>query len=312
MTKVKIIVVDDDPDIRDVLNLTLTEEGYEVLEAGDGEEGLALIKTKAPNLVIVDYNMPKMDGPAMVAIVKKDILLSHMPVIMLTGKGDVSDKVSGINAGADDYMVKPFEPPELLARIKMILRRSERDLDANPLTRLPGNVSILNELQERIEKKIPLAVAYCDLDKFKVYNDKYGFQHGDEIIRETARLLIRSTQELGNPNDFIGHIGGDDFVIVTTPDKADAIGQKVIDDFEKMAPSFYNDVDRAAGFIVGKDRKGVEQKFGLLSISIGVVSNEKRELTHVAQIAEIGAELKEAAKRLERSSIVKDKRGDLR
>lgn len=312
MPKVKIVVVDDDPDIRDVLNLTLTEEGYEILEAGDGEEGLTLIKNKAPNLVIVDYNMPKMNGPAMVAIIKKDILLSHMPVIMLTGKGEVSDKVSGINAGADDYMVKPFEPPELLARIKMILRRTERDLDANPLTRLPGNVSILNELQARIEKKIPLAVAYCDLDKFKVYNDKYGFQHGDEIIRETARLLIRATQELGNPGDFIGHIGGDDFVIVTTPDKAEAIGQKVVDDFEKSAPSFYNDEDRAAGFIVGKDRKGVEQKFGLLSISIGVVSNEKRELTHVAQIAELGAELKEAAKRLERSSIVKDKRGDMR
>lgn len=312
MPKARVLIVDDDADIRDVLCLTLTEEGYEVLEAGDGEEGLGLIKTKAPNLVIVDYNMPKMNGPTMVGLVKKDILMSHLPIIMLTGKGEVSDKVSGINAGADDYMVKPFEPPELLARIKMILRRSERDLDANPLTRLPGNVSILNELQARIDKKAPLAVAYCDLDKFKVYNDKYGFSHGDEVIRETARLLIRATQEFGNPDDFIGHIGGDDFVVVTTPGKVDGIGQKVTDDFEKMAPSFYNEEDRAAGFIVGHDRKGVEQKFGLLSISIGVVSNEKRELNHVAQIAEIGAELKEAAKRIDRSSVVKDKRADNR
>lgn len=312
MPKARVLIVDDDADIRDVLNLTLTEEGYEVLEAGDGEEGLALIKSKAPNLVIVDYNMPKMNGPTMVGLVKKDVLMSHLPIIMLTGKGEVSDKVSGINAGADDYMVKPFEPPELLARIKMILRRSERDLDANPLTRLPGNVSILNELQARIDKKTPLAVAYCDLDKFKVYNDKYGFRHGDEIIRETARLLIRATQDHGNPDDFIGHIGGDDFVVVTTPDKVDGITQKIIDEFEKIAPTFYNDEDRAAGFIVGHDRKGVEQKFGLLSISIGVVSNEKRDLNHVAQIAEIGAELKEAAKRIDRSSVVKDKRCDNR
>ncbi len=312
MSKAKILVIDDDADIRDVLNLTLSEEGYEVFEAGDGEEGLTLINSKAPNLVIVDYNMPRMNGPTMVSIIKKDILLSHLPIIMLTGKGEISDKVSGINAGADDYMVKPFEPPELLARIKMILRRTERDLDANPLTHLPGNVSILNELQSRIDKKSSFAVAYCDLDKFKVYNDKYGFKHGDEIIKETARLLIRATKELGNLDDFIGHIGGDDFVVVTTPEKADVITQKVVEDFEKIAPSFYTEEDRTAGFIVGHDRKGIEQKFGLLSISIGIVSNEKRELTHVAQIAELGAELKEAAKRIERSSVVRDKRSDNR
>jgi diguanylate cyclase (GGDEF)-like protein len=312
MPKYRIIIIDDDPDIRDVLALTLTQEDYEVLQAQDGTEGLNLIKNKAPDLVIVDYNMPKMNGPTLCGIVKKDILMSHLPVIMLTGKSEVTDKVSGINAGADDYMVKPFEPQELLARIKMILRRTERDLEANPLTRLPGNVSILNALQNRIEKKIQFAVAYIDLDKFKVYNDKYGFRHGDEVIRDTARLLIRATQELGNAEDFIGHIGGDDFVVVTTPDKIDAICDKVIAEFEKIAPSFYNEEDRAAGFIVGRDRKGVEQKFALLSVSIGVVTNEKRELTHVAQIGEIGAELKEAAKRIERSSYIKDKRTDTR
>ena len=312
MPKARIIVIDDDPDIRDVLSLTLTEDDYEVLEAPNGEEGLNLIKNKAPNLVIVDYKMPKMDGPTLCSIVKKDILMRHLPIIMLTGKGDVSDKVSGINAGADDYMVKPFEPQELLARIKMTLRRTQRDLEANPLTRLPGNVSILNELQSRIEKKLPLAVAYIDLDKFKVYNDKYGFSHGDEVIRETARLLIRAVQELGNPDDFIGHIGGDDFVFVTTPDKIDALCQKIIAEFEKISPTFYNEADRAAGFIIGRDRKGVEQKFALLSVSIGVVTNEKRMLTHVAQIGELGAELKEAAKSIERSSYVKDKRSDNR
>ena len=310
MPKARIIIIDDDEDIRDVLKLALTEEGYEVLEAENGLVGFELIKNKNPNLVIVDYKMPKMTGPELCAVVKKDILMSHLPIIMLTGKGDVLDKVSGINAGADDYIVKPFEPQELLARIKMTLRRSERDLDANPLTRLPGNVSILNELQNRIDKKSPLAVLYIDLDKFKVYNDKYGFSHGDEAIRETARLLIRATQELGNPDDFIGHIGGDDFVVVTTPLKVDAICQKIVRDFEVASPSFYNEDDRKAGFISGRDRKGVEQKFGLLSVSIGVVTNEKKELTHVAQIGEIGAELKEAAKRIERSSYVKDKRTD--
>jgi len=301
-------VVDDDPDIRDILKLTLSEENYEVLEAGDGEEALKIITAKAPHLVLLDYKIPKVDGREVCRRIKKDLLLRHLPIIMVTAKGDIEDKVGGIDAGADDYVVKPFEPKELLARIRMILRRTERDLEANPLTRLPGNVSILNELVRRLESKFLFAVCYLDLDKFKSYNDKYGFEHGDEVIRESARILIRATQQFGNPDDFIGHIGGDDFVIVTTPKIVDSICKEIINDFEKTAPSFYNETDRKNGYIIAFDRKGKEQKIPLLSISIGVVTNEFRKIEHVAQIGEIGAELKGYAKHLERSSYIKDKR----
>ena len=306
---VKILIVDDDPDIRDVLKLTLSEENYEILEAADGEEALNVIHAIQPDLILLDYKIPKIDGREVCRRIKKDLLLRHLPIIMVTGKGDISDKVDGIDAGADDYVVKPFEPKELLARIRMILRHTERDLEANPLTRLPGNVSILKELSKRIENKSLFAVCYLDLDKFKSYNDKYGFEHGDEVIRETARLLIRATQEHGNRDDFVGHIGGDDFVILTTPDKADALCQKLILDFESLVPSFYNEKDRKNGYIIGKDRQGLEQKVPLLSISIGVVTNESRKIIHVAQIGEIGAELKAYAKSLERSNYVRDRRG---
>lgn len=305
---VKILIADDDPDIRDVLKITLSEENYEVLEAGDGEEALKIINSKPLDLVLVDYKMPKLDGRKVCQAVKKDLLLSHLPIIMVTGKGDINDKVNGIDAGADDYIVKPFEPKELLARIRMILRRTARDLEANPLTRLPGNVSILNELSKRLENKSIFSVCYIDLDKFKAFNDKYGFEHGDEVIRETARILIRTTEEAGNPDDFIGHIGGDDFVIVTTPDKSDGLCLKIIDEFDKTVPTFYNETDRKKGYIVAKDRKGKEQKIRLLSVSIGVVTNEERAITHVAQISEIGAELKTLAKAQERSNFVKDRR----
>lgn len=308
MAKPRILLVDDDPDILDVLEITLSDENYEILKAKDGEEALRVIKSKALDLVILDYNMPRMNGKQVCLEVKKDILLSHLPIIMLTGRGDVNDKVGGIDAGADDYLVKPFEPKELLARIRMIIRRTERDLEANPLTRLPGNVSILNELSRRIEDKGLFAVCYVDLDKFKSYNDKYGFKHGDEVIRETARILIQAAKKFGNPDDFIGHIGGDDFVVVTLPATADNICRQIIADFEKTAPSFYNETDRKKGYILGHDRKGKEQKIPLLSVSIGVVTNQFRKIEHVAQIGEIGAELKSCAKRLERSNYVKDKR----
>ena len=305
---IKILIVDDDPDIRDVLKLTLSEENYEILEAGDGEEALKIVHDNQPDLILLDYKIPKIDGREVCRRIKKDLLLRHLPIIMVTGKGDINDKVNGIDAGADDYVVKPFEPKELLARIRMILRHTERDLEANPLTRLPGNVSILNELSQKIKSKALFTVCYLDLDKFKSYNDKYGFEHGDEVIKETARLLVRSAKGFGNPDDFIGHIGGDDFVIVTTPDKTDNLCQKIILEFESLVPSFYNEKDRKNSFIIAKDREGKEQKVPLLSISIGVVTNEHRKITHVAQIGEIGTELKAYAKSLERSNYVKDQR----
>jgi diguanylate cyclase (GGDEF)-like protein len=216
--------------------------------------------------------------------------------------------VGGIDAGADDYIVKPFEPKELLARIRMVIRRTERDLDANPLTRLPGNVSILNEFLRRIESKTLFAVCYIDLDKFKAYNDKYGFEHGDEVIKETARTLIRAVKETGSPDDFIGHIGGDDFVVVTRLEASDKLCEKIIADFDNISPSFYNETDRKNGYIIGHDRQGQERKILLISLSIGVVTNEFRKIDHVAQIGEIGAELKSYAKSLEKSNYVKDKR----
>lgn len=304
----KILIVDDDPDIRDVLKLTLSEENYEVFEAKDGEEALKIIMEKPLDLILLDYKMPKMDGRQVCKIVKKDLLLRHLPIIMVTGKGEINDKIDGIDAGADDYIVKPFEPKEMLARIKMIVRRTERDLEANPLTRLPGNVSILNELSRRLKSKELFAVCYLDLDKFKAYNDTYGFEHGDNVIKETARILIWVTQKNGNPDDFIGHIGGDDFVIVTTINKADIICVKAISEFEKTVPMFYTEEDRKRKYILGHDRKGKEERIPLLSISIGVVTNESREITHVAQIGEIGAELKSYAKQLERSNYIRDKR----
>jgi diguanylate cyclase (GGDEF)-like protein len=305
---IKILIADDDPDIRDILKLTLGEENYEVIEAADGEEALKIIRSKPLDLVLLDYKMPKMDGRQVCNVIKKDLLLQHLPTIMVTGKGEVSDKIDGIEAGADDYIVKPFEPKELLARIRMVLRRTQRDLEANPLTRLPGNVAILNAISDCIDKKNQFAVCYIDLDKFKAFNDKYGFEHGDEVIRETARILLGATKEFGNPDDFVGHIGGDDFVIISTPEVSDKICEKVIADFDKISPSFYNQEDRENGFIIGYDRQSKIHKIPLLSISIGVVTNQLREITHVAQIGEIGAELKKLAKSMEKSNYVKDKR----
>ena len=307
MRKEKILTIDDDPDILDVLELTLSEQ-YDVFQAGNGEEGLHVLQQKNPDLIICDYTMPVMNGRDFCKALKRDILLRHIPIIMLTGRGEVHDRISGIESGADDYIVKPFDPNELLARIKMILKRTVSSLDANPLSHLPGNTSIMEEFQKNIDSKNPFAVGYADLDKFKVYNDVYGFEKGDEVIREVARILIRVVREIGGTTAFVGHVGGDDFVFIISDNLIDQACQKIVENFDKEIPNFYNKKDYEAGYISGKDRQGKEQRFGLLAISIGIVSNTANEITHVAQISEIAAELKKFAKGIDGSNFVRDKR----
>lgn len=307
MKREVIITVDDDPDILDVLDLTLSEF-YDVFQANNGEEGLALVQQKFPNLIVCDYMMPVMNGREFVKHLKKDVLLQHIPVIMLTGKGEVQDRIGGIEAGVDDYMVKPFIPDELLARIRMILRRTIRSLDASPLTHLPGNTSIMEELQKSIDANRAFAVGYADLDKFKAYNDKYGFEKGDEVLKECARSLIKCVREVAGDTSFIGHIGGDDFVFIVDDNIMDKTCERIIEDFDSKVPFFYNEEDRASGYIVSKDRQGVEKRFGFLGVSIAIISNDNHKITHVAQIGEISSELKKYAKTFDGSTFVRDQR----
>lgn len=306
----RILVVDDDPDIRDVLKITLEGDGYHIVEAQDGVQALERIERDSPHLVILDVVMPGMDGHQVCQRLKENLLLRHLPVIMLTGKGELQDKVKGMDRGADDYLVKPFEPEELLARVRMILRRSEIDLDANPLTYLPGNVSIARTIEEAIARGVAFAVGYLDLDQFKIFNDRYGFTRGDQVILGTARVLLETITREGNPGDFLGHQGGDDFVYVTTPDRVERICQQVIEEFDRVAPTFYDQQDLEKGYIEGVDRRGKIIKVPLISVTIAVVTNLTRPFKRVAEVAQVGAELKLYGKRFPGSHYFKDRRFD--
>lgn len=303
-----ILVADDDPDLRDILRSTLEPAGFSVIEAADGDQALQLVRAQPPDLVILDYQMPQLTGPQVCERLKQDLLLRHLPVILLTGKSEVQDKVEGINAGADDYVVKPFEPEELLARIQMVLRRTVRDLEANPLTRLPGNPSIQRELERCITSGKPFAACYIDLNRFKAFNDHYGFKRGDEVIQRTATILLEASRTCGSQGDFVGHIGGDDFLIVTEAACAERLCEDIIRRFDAAVPQFHDEVDRARGHLLHVDRQGNTVKLPLLSIAIALVTNAQQPLTHPAQVATIGAELKAYAKQFEKSVYVKQRR----
>lgn len=307
MYKLKILVVDDDPDIRELLEATLEGE-FQIVTAACGQEALEAVRKEKPELLVLDYVLPDMEGTKICAVLRRDPLFLHLPILMLTGKGEVENKVCGLEAGADDYMVKPFSPQELLARIRMLIRRSNINLDANPLTRLPGNVSISKELEGKIENNDRFAVLYIDLDNFKALNDYYGFKKGDEVIKETARILINSVQENGGVTNFIGHIGGDDFVIITPPRTAETIAKNIISNFDRVSPNFFDEKDRIKGYIETKNREGNLHKFSFLTISIGIITNLYREFTHVAQVSSLGAEIKSFAKKFPESKYIFDKR----
>ncbi len=309
MDKLKILAVDDDPDILELIESTLESE-FEVRKANCGREALTKLREVVPNLLILDYMLPDINGDEICQKIRQDALFLNTPILMLTGKGELDDKVKGLESGVDDYMLKPFLPQELIARIRMLIRRSSLNLDANPLSRLPGNISIRKEIENKLQNKEKFAVLYIDIDNFKVLNDYYGFEKGDQIIKETSRILIETIQEKGEANDFIGHIGGDDFVIITSIPKCVKIAEKIIVNFDKIAPSFFDTKERERGYIEAKGRDGSPYKAGFLTISIGITTNENRIFDHVAQVSWQGTELKNLAKKFPESKYILERRKD--
>jgi PleD family two-component response regulator len=304
----KILVVDDDPNIRELIVETLNGDKYNPLEARDGMEALQLCEIERPDIVVLDVMMPDLDGLEVCLRLRGEALTRHIPIILLTAKGLLEDKIKGMDTGADDYMTKPFDPLELEARISMHLRRSVRDGEASPLTGLPGNRAIEEAIDTRIRAGLRFAVCYIDLDDFKAYNDRYGFHAGSEVIKLTTQAILESVDKYGDADDFIGHIGGDDFIVVTEMKRAPLISQEIIRIFDARIPECYEPEDRERGSIISTDRQGKLNEFPIMTISIAVAHNTYRDLDHPGKVAQIAAELKKYAKTMEGSNYVFDRR----
>jgi diguanylate cyclase (GGDEF)-like protein len=306
--KSKILVVDDELSIVDFLGGQLANRGYDVLKAFDGEEGIDLARKELPDLVLLDVRMPKMDGFEICRKLREDRMTYLIPVIMITGKKEQEDKITGIKSGADDYVTKPFDLPELLARIEGVLWRTKVGKGSNPLTGLPGAPSIEYEISKRINNKSKYAVCYLDLDNFKAYNDKYGYDQGDKVIVFTAKVLIQAITKEGNVDDFLGHIGGDDFIIVTIPERVERICRVVIDNFDLNIPVFYAEEDIKKGYIETIDRRGNLHRFPFMTLSIGVSTNERRTFNSPLEVSAIATEMKQYAKTFTGSNYKEDRR----
>jgi diguanylate cyclase (GGDEF)-like protein len=251
-----------------------------------------------------------MDGFQVVDRLRSDPRTANTSIIMLTAKALTADRVLGITAGADDYIIKPFDPVELVARVKGALRRAREMRAISPLTGLPGNARIQDEIDVRLRSGESFALLYTDLDHFKAYNDHYGFLRGDEALRAVAHCIQDVGLELGGSRVFVGHLGGDDFVLVAPAELAEELCTAIIDRCGEAIGDLYDQQDRERGYIEVENRQGQMERFPILSISIGVATTERRSFTHPGELVSVATELKEFAKRTPGSTYLFDRRTD--
>lgn len=270
-------------------------------------ELLASVSRAYPGLVVIDSSTSSREALAVCRTLKGEPFTAVVPVVVLVDERGQGTAAEALEAGADE-VVSPRTPArERALRLQMALRRADRDVSVHPTTRLPGTVQIERDMGERLRSGSPFAVCYADLDHFKEFNDRYGYNHGDRVILIVSRIL-RDIVRAHSPSAFVGHIGGDDFIFNVSLEDLDACCADVIETFDLLMPLQYTADDRNAGFYLGQDRRGQTYRVPLMTLSIGVVTNERWKFSHPAEISRVATEMKKHAKRQTGSVFLVDRR----
>jgi diguanylate cyclase (GGDEF)-like protein len=305
----RILIAEDEAHLREVLRFQLEAAGYEVKEAVDGRDALQKVVDVQPDLILLDVMMPHTDGYTVLRKLRASFVTRHIPVIMLTAKSTAVDKVSGLEGGANDYITKPWNAKELMLRVHNVLEWSRQQRSASPLTGLPGNLSINEEIKRRLDSDVPFALIQIDIDYFKSFNDHYGYQRGDQAIQTVARILLETAQRLDSENSFVGHIGGDDFVVLSGPETAEPLAEEIVTRFNATVPELYDPEDRERGHVEVRNRLHNLERFPMMSLTLALVSTERMPVTHLAQLIDIAQELKAHGKGIPGSVVVGERRG---
>lgn len=303
-----VLLADDDHPTRTWARLYLEVEGYEVLEASDGAMANQIALERQPDLVLMDVSMPGRDGLEACRLMREHPRTRYLPVILVSGHGMAEDRIAALSAGADDYVVKPFDPRELIARVDHLIIRLRQMRALNPLSGLPGNVEIEADVEHRISQQMPFALAYVDVDHFKAFNDHYGYARGDRAIQTLAALLRDVARNTAGIDAFTGHIGGDDFIAVIPPHHAESFATSLVRSWDSIVGALYDPEDAERGYIIVPNRLKVVETFRVAGLSIGIASSEVRPLATHLEAAEIASELKAAAKLQPGSCIRIDRR----
>ncbi len=263
-----------------------------------------------PALIVIDADGAGSDGIGLCHRLKSDPYTAIVPIAVVAGRHASQSVREWFDAGADEVLTPIIGPPEQRSRLGVLLARTERNVAVHPSTRLPGTTEIERAIRERLETGIQFAVCYADLDHFKEFNDRYSYYDGDRVIFILSRILRDVVKGICPSGGFVGHIGGDDFIMVLPLDMVQEVCAEVIAVFDVLIPFQYSSQDRRAGYFFGKDRRGHLHRVPLMTLSIGIVTNERRRFTHPAEVSELATEMKSYAKTLPGSVFVVDRRRD--
>jgi diguanylate cyclase (GGDEF)-like protein len=287
----KIVVAEDDDSIAHLIAAALGDAGFLCLRARDGEEAISLTRREAPDLLILDLMMPRLDGIEVTKRLKADVLASRIPILMLTAMGGVDDRVKGLDAGADDYLGKPFDLRELAARVRALIRAANRERDRNPTTNLPGSNAVEDHVDALLRKKAPCSLLYLDVDHFEAYADAFGFRKADDVVADLGGLVLERARAYGGGAAFVGHVGGDDFVVVVDQN-AEELAQDLVEAFDGRVPKWY------------EGQPGAEQMARRMTLSIAIVDAQATGAKSTEELAKFLAATKRASKKREGSNYV--------
>jgi len=304
----KIVLAERDKSLIEILQMILKSFKHEVVVCQDAADTLAAIKTETPDLILIDRNLKGDNGIELSRVIKGDFLTGYIPIIVLIDRKQVRKELLSIEQGIDDYIIKPPDPIDLQVRIELAVRRATHQFFANALTRLPGNRTIEETLRRLIQEKEDFTFGYVNIDRFKYFNDRYGYLKGDIVIIQTSQIIAKTVKEFGNPSDFVGHIGGDDFIFITSPDKEKKVAFEIIKEFDRLMPYHYSKKDRSRGYFQVRDRQGKLCDTQLMSVSIALISSIECQVKSLITLSEMASEIKKHLKTVSGSKFLKNRR----
>jgi PleD family two-component response regulator len=283
------MIVEDDSDISNMLRIYFQSQGYEVAVAPSGEDALEMCRQQLPHIIVLDIMLPDMDGYDVCRELRNNLRTSHIPIIFLTQKDERSDKIHGLELGADDYITKPFDLEELSLRVKNAMARAQYESLTSPTTGLPSGGLIEEQLRGLIQRG-DWGIIYVGIQGISAFNEVYGFVAGEEVLRFAAMVLGRAVDQAGTSNDFVGHIGGDDFIIIAAqkgliPPIVEDLRQR----FDTDVGAHYDWETRQRGYLIVRDEAGNETKADLMALSIGVVTSDDGPFADIREITEMAA-----------------------
>ncbi len=304
----KILLASSDINCAEIIILLLKSWGYAPSWIKEAKDMVETISKLQPDLIIVDSSLGGENTFKLIKEIKADYYNGHIPILMILEKKNVRRDILEIEQGLDDYLTKPPDPIDLEVRLEMALRRTEHHFFANALSKLPGSRMLEKIIKQKLQHKEIFSFLYCDINNFKSFNDKYGFERGDAVIMQTAHIITNAVKLCSGGKDFVFHIGGDDFVVLTQTSSEAAVTKYIIDEFDKLILFHYSSIDRARGFIRIKDRQGRIVNFPLMAISIAIVNNVHREISSLIEFVEIAFEIKRYLKQDKHSRSLVNRR----